>query len=117
VPRLGVVTQQDPQGIVVVGVDEGSAAAAAGLKPGDYLVAVGDIAVEDQTFGAKLRAKYSTAAEGTALPIKVKRGAETLTLAGRLQFAAGDVILDSDPRASAKAVRIREGLLRGTVDR
>jgi len=117
VPRLGVVTQQDAQGVIVVNLDETGAANAAGVKVGDYLLAVGDIPVEDQTFGTKLRAKYGAQPEGGPLPIKVKRGAEILTLGGRLQFAPGDVAIDSDPRASAKAIRIREGILRGSVDR
>jgi predicted metalloprotease with PDZ domain len=113
VPRLGVLTQQDQQGIVIVGVDSSSAAAAAGVKPGDYLISVGDIAVEDQTFGAKLRAKYGAAAEGSPLTIRVRRGGQMLTLQGRLQFAAGDLGLEADPRATPKAVRIRDGILKG----
>ena len=33
-------------------------------------------------------------------------GRETLTLQGKLQFAAGDVLVEADSNASAKAVRI-----------
>jgi len=47
----------------------------------------------------------------------VRRGAETLTLSGKLQFAAGDVLVEADPSAGAKAVRIREGILKGAVER
>ncbi|MFI5229305.1 MAG: hypothetical protein ACHQWU_09570, partial [Gemmatimonadales bacterium] len=47
VPRLGVLTEPGPAGIVVVNVQEGSAAAGAGDKVGDYLESVGDIPVED----------------------------------------------------------------------
>ena len=90
VPRLGVLTQQDANGIVVMNVQEGSAAAAAGVKAGDYLVSVGDIAVEDQQFGARMRAKFGASAEGSPLPIKIRRGTETLTLTGKLQFGPGD---------------------------
>jgi predicted metalloprotease with PDZ domain len=117
IPRLGVLTQGDPQGIVVVNVDETGAAAAAGVKAGDYLVSVGDIPVEDQTFGAKMRAKYASTPEGTPLPIKIRRGTETITLQGRLRFGPGEIGLDADPRASAKAARIRDGILKGTVNR
>jgi predicted metalloprotease with PDZ domain len=113
VPRLGVLTQQDSNGIVVVNVGEGSSAAAAGVKPGDYLVSVGDIPVEDQQFGAKLRAKFGASAAGTSLPIKVRRGTETMTLSGKLQFAPGELTIDADPAAKPKAVRIREGILKG----
>jgi predicted metalloprotease with PDZ domain len=115
VPRLGVLTQLAPEGVLVANVQEGSSAAQAGVRPGDYLVSVGDIAVEDQQFGAKLRAKYGASQEGAALPIKVRRGDETLTLPGRLQFGPGDVVVDADPSANAKALRIRQGIVKGTV--
>jgi predicted metalloprotease with PDZ domain len=115
VPRLGVMTQPDPSGIVVTEIQEGSAAAAAGVRPGDILISVGDIPVEDQQFGAKMRAKYGASVEGSALPIKVRRGAETITLAGKLQFAAGDIVVEADPAAKPKAVRIRNGILKGTT--
>ena len=117
VPRLGVLTQQDSAGIVVMNVEEGSAAAAAGVRQGDYLIAVGDIPVEDQSFGAKMRAKYGSMAEGSPLAIKIKRGTETLTLQGKLRFAPGQIGIDSDQRASPKAAHIREGILKGTVNR
>jgi hypothetical protein len=45
----------------------------------------------------------------------VRRGAETVLLAGKLQFAAGDVVLEADPLAKPKAVRIRNGILKGTT--
>jgi predicted metalloprotease with PDZ domain len=115
VPRLGVLTQQDANGIVVMNVQEGSSAAAAGVKPGDYLLSVGDIPVEDQQFGARMRAKFGASAEGSALPIKIRRGMETLTLNGKLQFGPGDTVVEPDPAATAKAARIRGGILKGTT--
>jgi S1-C subfamily serine protease len=117
VPRLGVLTQQDANGVVVANVVDGGSAAAAGVKSGDYLVSVGDIVVEDQQFGAKLRAKYGVMPEGTPFMIKVRRGADTLSLAGKLQFGPGDTVVEASPSASPKAVRIREGILKGTTDR
>jgi len=115
VPRLGVATQQDANGIVVRDVAEGSMAAKAGVKPGDYLLSIGDIPVEDQQFGARLRAKYGASVEGSPLQVKVRRGTETLTLTGGLQLAPGDVMIEPDPLAGAKAVGIREGILKGAV--
>jgi S1-C subfamily serine protease len=112
-----VLTQQDANGILVANVAEGSSAAAAGVKPGDYLISVGDVMVDDQMFGAKLRGRYGASIEGSPLPIKVRRGTETLTLAGKLQFALGDLVVEADPAAKPKAVRIREGILKGTVDK
>jgi predicted metalloprotease with PDZ domain len=115
IPRLGVLTSQDAGGIQVREIGEKTAAAAAGVKPGDYLISVGDIPVEDQQFGARLRAKYGASMEGSPLPIKVRRGTETLTLPGTLQFAPGDVVVEPNPSASPKAVKIREGILKGIV--
>jgi predicted metalloprotease with PDZ domain len=117
VPRLGVMTQQDAQGIVVAQVVSGGAAVAAGVRAGDYLLGVGDIPVDDQDFGAKLRAKYASTAEGTPLPIKIRRNGETLVLAGQLRFGLGDVMVDADPHATEKAARIRDGILHGTTTR
>jgi len=117
VPRLGVLTQPDSNGVLVANVADGSAAAAAGIRPGDYLISVGDVQVEDQQFGAKLRARYGASAEGSPLPIKVRRNGEVVSLAGRLQFAAGDPVVEPLPGASAKALRIRDGILTGRTDK
>jgi hypothetical protein len=38
---------------------------------------------------------------------------ETLALAGKLQFAPGDIVVESDPAAKPRAVGIREGILKG----
>ena len=94
-------------------VQAGSAAAAAGVKSGDVLISVGDIPVEDQQFGAKMRAKYGASMEGSPLQIKLRRGPDMLTLAGHLQFALGDVTIELDPQATPKAIRIRDGILKG----
>ncbi len=115
VPRLGVMTQLDSNGVLVAQVIEGGAAAAAGVKPGDYLLTVGDLPVQDQQFGARLRAKYGASVEGTPLPIKVRRASEMLTLPGKLHFGPGDMMVEPDPGAGAKAVRIRNGILKGTT--
>jgi predicted metalloprotease with PDZ domain len=117
VPRLGVLTAQDANGVLVANITTGGAADLAGVRVGDYLVTVGDIPVEDQSYGARMRARYGASAEGTPIPIKVRRGAETLTLTAKLQFAAGDVVVEENPRASPKAVRIRNGILRGVTDK
>jgi predicted metalloprotease with PDZ domain len=113
VPRLGLLTQQAGSGIIVVNVQEGSSAALAGVKPGDYLESVGDIPVDDQQFGAKMRAKYGASAEGSPLPIRVRRGMDAVTLTAKLQFAPGDVSIEADPAATPKAARIRAGILKG----
>ncbi len=114
VPRLGVLTQVDPSGVLVANVGDGSAAAAAGVRAGDYLVSVGDIPVEDNQFGAKMRAKYGASEEGAAMPIKVRRNGDVITLPGKLQFGPGDTVIEPTSSATQKAVRIRDGILHGT---
>jgi hypothetical protein len=73
--------------------------------------------VEDQQFGARMRAKYGASMPGTPMPIKVRRGGEELTLPGKLQFGPGDLVVEEDPAASPKAVRIRQGILRGVTEK
>jgi hypothetical protein len=83
------------------------------VKEGDYLLAVGDIPVTDEQFGEHFRAKFGAAAEGSPISVRVRRAGTTLTLNGKLRFAPGDLLLDADPKAPAKAVRIRNGILKG----
>lgn len=112
-PRLGVYTVVDSSGVLVTRVEENSSAAAAGVKEGDYLLAVGDISVMDEQFGERFRAKFGTAAEGSPVSVQVRRGGANVTLNGKLRFAPGDVVLGEDTRATPKAIRIRTGILRG----
>ena len=117
-PRLGVTTAADPAGAVnVVDVDAGSVAAIAGVHTGDILVTVGEIAVADAEFGAKFRLQYAGRPTGTPFAIVVKRGTGTVTLRASLAYSANLPRLAEDPAASPRAARIREGILRGTVDR
>jgi len=113
VPRLGVSTQPDETGIRVIDVGEGSAAAEAGIRVGDYLVSVGDIEVTDPQFGERFRARYGSAPEGSALPMTILRGGQKSTVQAKLRYAPGDYRLEAIPDASPKAVRIRAGILGG----
>ena len=115
-PRLGVLTQRDANGVVVANVVRrcGSAAAAGVQTQGDYLVSVGDIPVEDQQFGAKMRAKYGASAEGVADSRSRCDAAATCSrLPGKLQFGAGRHRGRAKSSATQKAVRIRDGILKG----
>jgi C-terminal processing protease CtpA/Prc len=98
----------------VASVQPGSAAEAAGVREGDYLIQVGDIAVRDPSFGEQFRTRYATAA-GTTLPMKIRRGEQTLDLQVAVKFAERmQQRLILDPSPSAKALRIRNGILKGS---
>ena len=116
-PRIGVSTAPDSTGIRVLEVVPSSPAAVAGVREGDYIVSVGDIVVNDPAFGETFRTRYANRA-GEPLAIRVRRGAETLTLQARVELSEQvQRGIAEDPNASAKAARIRNGILRGVVDR
>jgi predicted metalloprotease with PDZ domain len=113
-PRIGVSTSSDSTGALVLEVVPGSMADKAGVKVGDRLVSVGDISAADDAFGFQFRMRYAEEAEGTRLPIVLERGGERLTLQGALTLMARAVqLLEFDPDAGPKAVRIRRGILLG----
>ena len=115
-PRVGIGTVQDSSGVHVTEVVPGSAAEAAGVQPGDLLLAVGGISATDPTWSLKFRTKYARSPEGSPLPILVRRNGREQTLEARLHFASRvESRLVEDARASAKARRVREGILRGTT--
>jgi predicted metalloprotease with PDZ domain len=116
-PRLGVQTQSDSSGVHVVAVVPGSVAERAGVQVGDYLVSLGEMRVTEDDFGPAYRQRYGTAAEGTALPIVVRRGGRETTLQGSVHFVTDvSTSIVPDPNAGPKALRIRNGIARGTTD-
>jgi predicted metalloprotease with PDZ domain len=117
VPRMGIATRPDSLGLLVVQVDPTSTAAIAGVRAGDYLLSVNGLSIADSTFGEKLRAAFEDAREGQPVQLGVRRGEQTLTVAGPLRLVAGGFAVSVDPNATSKAARIREGILRGTTDR
>jgi len=117
VARMGVVTNVDAEGVVVVDVQPGGSAASAGVLPGDHLVSVGAIAVEDVSFGAAFRAAFSDQPAGTAYDIIVERNGRRMTLPATLEMAeTTESRIAEDDAASERARRIRTGLLTGRVD-
>jgi predicted metalloprotease with PDZ domain len=113
--RLGVSTLSDSSLVVVTGVAPGSAAAAAGIEPGDQLLKVGEVEVKDEGFALLFRARYDKA-EGTSIPVVVRRGEVERTLQMEVRR---ETIIDTrlawDPGASPRAARIRHGILTGTT--
>ena len=113
-PRIGVATNQDSAGAVVVErVQPGSVAEEAGVKQGDRLLELGDVPVLDPKFGDAFRSRFGKS-EGDSLPIKVRRGADTLTLHGTVRLTERtEARIEPDPAAPPKAARIRSGIFRG----
>jgi S1-C subfamily serine protease len=110
-PRLGIQSTADSSGIIVAGVVPGGAAQEAGLQVGDRLLALGDLSVTNPDFGPAFREKFGKQ-EGAPLPIKVRRGGDTLTLNAKVRLSTRvEPHIEADPKASAKAVRIRKGIL------
>src|SRR5579883_598638 len=117
-PRLGIATELDSGHVRVVRVEPGSSAESAGVQSGDVLVSVGDLPVLAADFGTQFRARYGAAgtAQPAMIPFIVMRGGQRLTLRGPLQFRVRvETRVVADPAASPKAIRVRNGILRGTA--
>lgn len=115
-PRLGVSTMADSAGARVMQVEAGSAAADAGIQPGDLLTSIGEILITDADFGNRFRSRYMETAGGSPATVRavVRRGAQTLTLQLPLRFSTRVTQhIAVDPQASPKAVRVRNGILKG----
>ncbi len=114
-PRLGIATASDSLGVRVTEVvGSTSAAAVAGIRPNDRIVSVGEVAIKtDSSFGS-FRSRYAGTALAT-LPVVVRRGSETLTLQLPVRLSIRPrTRVTTIPNASAKALRIRRGILTGS---
>ena len=115
-PRIGVSTAPDAEGAIrVMEVSPGSAAEVAGVRVGDVMLRVGDVSVDDPDFGTKFRTRYLGRPSGSLLPLTVKRNSQTLTLNGKLLYGPTAPRITEDPAAAARAVKLRNGILRGTT--
>jgi predicted metalloprotease with PDZ domain len=113
-PRIGVSTSTDSSGALVLEVVPGSMAERAGVQVGDRLISVGGIPATSDEFGFAFREAYADAAEGAAIAIVLERGAQRLTLTGALTLLAREIqLLEFDPGADGKAIRVRRGILLG----
>jgi predicted metalloprotease with PDZ domain len=114
-PRLGISTATDASGVAVTQLSSTGAAAAAGVRVGDRIVSLGDVAITNDDSFFAVRTRY-TGTTLTTLPLVVHRGTETITLqlpvrlVARVQSSVVPI-----PNASAKALRIRTGILKGTT--
>jgi predicted metalloprotease with PDZ domain len=116
-PRIGTQTLPDSSGVRIVSVEPAGAAAAAGVRAGDYLVSVGDISVSDASFGPRFRERYAQR-EGETVPIKIRRDGRDMSLPMKIQLVPRvEERVEFDAKATAKAARIRNGILKGQVDK
>jgi predicted metalloprotease with PDZ domain len=117
-PRLGVSTRPEPTGGArIMEIVPGSAATAAGLKEGDVVLTIGGKPALEMFYAGGFRVMYGGQPAGTAIPIAIKRGEESLTVQASLRFGAAAPRIAEDPAASPRAVRLRNGLLRGTTEK
>ncbi len=115
-PWIGVSLDQDTNGIRITATIPGGMADAAGVRPGDYLVRVGEITVGTPI--SRFRERYAREPDGTPIDIVVRRDGKELTFKGGLRFRTSvSYAVREDSAASLKAIRIRDGILQGRVDR
>jgi C-terminal processing protease CtpA/Prc len=114
--RLGVSTRVDSAAVVVVAVLPGGPADAAGLRTGDELLAIGDLEVRDENWGIEYRRRYGER-DGAPIPMRIRRAGQPLTLPATVQLTARvEQRVSADPAAAPKAIRIRNGILRGVTE-
>lgn len=115
-PRLGVATATDSLGITITGIAANSAGAVAGLAVGDRLVSIGEVTITNDSSFDAFRHRYN-GTTATTLPLIVRRGGQTQTLQLPVRLVQRVVtVVSTIPNASAKAVRIRTGIMGGTTD-
>src|SRR5256714_11701715 len=114
-PRLGISTATDTGGVSITGISAGGAADVGGVRVGDRIISIGDVTItNDDSFGT-FREHYAGTAL-TTLPLVVRRGTETVTLQLPVRlFPRPFTPVSPIPGASEKAVRIRNGILKGTT--
>lgn len=115
VPFVGVSSGATPSGqLLVQSVTPGSAAAEAGVEPGDILTSVGDIAVTpDQDWGALFRTRYRGKA-GQPLTITVQRSGRAITLTTTVRERTNArVTLTRAPNPTPKQAKIWQGIASG----
>jgi predicted metalloprotease with PDZ domain len=117
-PIIDVAVEPDSTGFRITRVAPGSAAAASGFQVGDYILAIGDIDLVDQAAVGEFFRRYATAEEGGSLTVRLRRGDAELAVQTGLEFSeSAQYRVAEDPRASPGAVRVREALLAGGVQR
>ncbi|MDO8501480.1 MAG: hypothetical protein Q7S20_06530 [Gemmatimonadaceae bacterium] len=115
-PSLGLAVSGDDQGLRVMQVVIGGSGNVAGAKLGDYLLTIGGLDVSDPAFQDKFNAKYAATPPGEMIPVEIMRGTQRLTLNAPAKFRTIEARrLVEMTNATPKAIRVRDGLLTGTL--
>jgi predicted metalloprotease with PDZ domain len=115
-PSLGISVSSDDEGLRVVQVVVSGPGATAGVKLGDYLLKVGGLDPEDPAYEKNFNEKFGGLPPGGTIPIEIRRGTQRLTLNAPVRFNTIETrrlieVTNADP----KAIRVRDGLLNGTL--
>jgi predicted metalloprotease with PDZ domain len=114
--RFGVSLSTDSLGVRVGMVDPNGAAAAGGVKANDLLTAVDGVSTGDPSW-QRWRQKYS-AREGAKVSVELLRDGTRLVVQVPVRISVLiERRIEPDPKASAKAQRVRQGILRGETNR
>lgn len=115
-PSLGISVSGDDDGLRVMQVVVSGPGATAGVKLGDYLLSVGGLDVTNPLFQEKFNEKFSATPPGGTIPIEIRRGTQRMTLNAPVRFNTVETrrIIEMT-NASPKAIRVRDGLLNGTI--
>jgi predicted metalloprotease with PDZ domain len=113
--RLGLSTVADSAGLRVSSLSAGGPASVAGVRVGDRIESIGEIPITNDASLDTFRSRYAGTVLPT-LPITLKRGTETISLQVPVRlFPRILTRVVVQPDASAKAARIRAGILHGTL--
>lgn len=115
-PRLGALLRAHEKGVLIAALDPAGAGARAGLAVNDVITHIGGRSTLDPEFGERWR-EYWGRRPGAAMALTVLREDVTETITATVEIATLiDRHIAPDPSASAKARRIRAGILRGVTE-
>ncbi|HKV75641.1 MAG TPA: hypothetical protein VJN95_14065 [Gemmatimonadales bacterium] len=113
VPRLGINTMGDTTGLRITGVVEGGPYAAAGGQVGDTVLVLGGVPYKNDLNMNTFRHTWA-GRDGESFPVEIRRAGQPMTLTVKVMLVdRTDTRLLFDSTASARALRVRQGLLHG----
>jgi hypothetical protein len=86
------------------------------VKLGDYLLKVGGLDAADPAFQEKFNQKFAGLPPGQMIPIEIRRGTQRMMLNAPVKFNTTEARrLVEMTNVTPKALRVRDGLLNGTL--